>query len=283
MNSPEHVLNANEIRLPDYAQGEHATTCPRCSRDRKTAGHRAAKCLSVRIEEGKAFWHCNHCGWSGPNPGDGGGNGGGQPLIAYIYRDKGGAPLFRKVRNKPRDPPFYIQKWDGSGWAKGKEANAKIKVNMDLIYRADEVAKAIADDREILVVEGEKDADRLWSLGFAATCNAHGASEPDRAPKWKRAHSAQLAGASIVVLNDHDPPGIAHAQTICKLSAGVAESVRRVVLADHWHDIGKGDDVSDWLERGGGTRDKLAVLIAAAPVVAPGPSGPDGRKRPTII
>ena len=278
----ERVLSANGIRLPSYAQGEHATTCPRCSRDRKTAAHRAAKCLSVRIEDGRAFWHCNHCNWSGPNPGDGKGNGdgGGQPLIEYIYRDKDGAPRFRKVRNRPgASPRFYIQKWDGSGWAKDKEANDKIKTKLDLIYRADDVAKAIADGREILVVEGEKDADNLWRLGFAATCNPHGASDVGQRPKWTRGHSVQLAGASVVVLNDNDPPGILHAQAACKLSIGVAKRVRRITLADHWPDIGEGDDVSDWLERGGGTRDKLAELIAAAPVEGPRDRG----DRPTII
>jgi hypothetical protein len=202
--------------------------------------------------------------------------------MPYVYRDKEGIIRFRKVRNAPgREPRFFLQKWSGLGWERGTRG-----VDTSILYRAHEVAKAIADDREIFVVEGEKDADRLWSLGFAATSNAHGASEPDKAPKWKRKHSEQLRGADIVVLNDNDPPGVTHAKTICQLSVGVAKSVRCLVLADHWPDIGKGDDVSDWLDRGGGTRDRLAALIAAAPAMVPGPSGPDdndGRKRPTII
>jgi hypothetical protein len=121
--SPEDFLRQNGITLDSYATGRYYTTCPQCSRDRATAEHRKAKVLGVTIDDGSVRWGCNHCGWSGPNPGDGGGNGNGrgQPLIVYIYRDKDSAPLFRKVRNKPRDPPFYIQKWDGSGWAKGKE------------------------------------------------------------------------------------------------------------------------------------------------------------------
>jgi hypothetical protein len=39
------------------------------------------------------------------------------------------------------------------------------------------------------VAEGEKDADTLSRLGFAATCNAHGASEPGKKAKWTKAHS----------------------------------------------------------------------------------------------
>ena len=151
-------------------------------------------------------------------------------------------------------------------------------VDTSILYRADELAKAIADGLEIIVVEGEKDADNLWRLGFAATCNAHGASAPGKAPKWKKKHSDQLTGAAIVVLNDHDAPGAAHAQAVCKLSVGVAKSVRRLNLADHWPDIPRGGDVSDWLDHGGGTQDKLATLIAGAPAAEHEPA-----ERPTII
>ena len=80
-------------------------------------------------------------------------------------------------------------------------------VETSFLYRADELAKAIADGLEIIAVEGEKDADNLWRLGFAATCNAHGASAPGKAPKWKKKHTDQLTGGAIVVLNDHDAPG----------------------------------------------------------------------------
>ena len=88
-----------------------------------------------------------------------------------------------------------------------------------LIYRADEVKKAIAEGRIIACVEGEKDADNLWALGIAATCNAHGASEPGKRAKWTKAHSEQLAGADIVVLNDNDAAGYEHADATCKAVA----------------------------------------------------------------
>ena len=55
------------------------------------------------------------------------------------------------------------------------------------------------------------------------------------------------------MLNDNDPPGFAHAETACKLSLGLAKRVRRLDLALDWPEIGKGDDVSDWLDRGGGS------------------------------
>ena len=119
-----------------------------------------------------------------------------------------------------------------------------------------------------LVAEGEKDVDNLWRLGFAATCNAHGASELGKTPKWYASHSAQLAGADISS-NDNDAAGYAHADTICKLSLGVAKRVRRLDLRDHWPEISPSGDVSDWLTQGHG-REELAALIDGAPDYAGG-------------
>ena len=254
---PQHVLSANGIRLPSYATGRRYTTCPQCSRERTTAAHRKAKALGATVDGDSVRWGCNHCGWTGPSKGNGSGET--EPFMSYVYRDKDGAILFRKVRNTPgREPQFFLQKWNGLGWEKGTSG-----VDTSFLYRADELAKAIADGLEIIAVEGEKDADNLWRLGFAATCNAHGASAPGKAPKWKKKHSDQLTGGAIVVLNDHDAPGAA--QAVCKLSVGVAKSVRRLNLADHWPDIPRGGDVSDWLDHGGGSQDKLATLTEERP------------------
>src|ERR1700722_6727172 len=119
MIAAEHVLNENGIYLPSYAPGRHYTTCPQCSRDRATAAHRRAEVLGVTIDGGSVRWGCNHCGWTGPSKGNGNG-GEGKPLTSYVYRDKGGAILFRKVRNAPeREPRFFLQKWNGLGWERG--------------------------------------------------------------------------------------------------------------------------------------------------------------------
>jgi hypothetical protein len=266
----EALLLRYGITLPSYAPGRYYSTCPKCSRDR-SAANRDAKCLGVTIEANDAVhWGCNHCGWTGPAGGSGNSHNG-PPVTAYIYRDKGGVPRFRKVRNPPgREPRFWLQKWDGAGgWQNGTKG-----VDTSLIYRANEVDNAIAAGQKIALVEGEKDADRLWSLGIAASCNAHGASEMGKKPKWTAAHSAQLLGASIIVFNDNDSAGYAHAKTTCQLSVDVAKSIQRLDLALHWPAIGSGDDVSDWLDRGGGTRDRLLALIDAAPNYSEGPPQP---------
>src|SRR5262249_13899169 len=126
------------------------------------------------------------------------------------------------------------------------------------------IDEAIANGYEIVCIEGEKDADRLWSVGIPATCSAHGAAPPDQEPKWTNEHSKQLAGANIVVFGDHDAPGYAHQDATCKLSLGIAKRVRILKLADHWPEIKEGGDVSDYLDAGH-TREQLNALIEQAP------------------
>src|SRR5262249_33111638 len=152
------------------------------------------KVLGVTIESNGVRWGCNHCEWTGPEKG----SGERQKLQTYVYRDADGVARFRKVRNLPgREPPFWLERATVDGWVNGTNG-----VNTKIPYRLDEVKKALADGRLIACVEGEKDVDNLWAIGIAATCNAHGASEPGKRPKWEKAHSEQLAGGDIVVLND---------------------------------------------------------------------------------
>jgi hypothetical protein len=163
---------------------------------------------------------------------------------------------------------FFLRRPDGrGGWI--NDANG---VDTSILYRIDEVNEAIALGYEIAVVEGEKDADNLWRLDIPATCNAHGASEPGKKPKWTERHSAQLRGAPIVVFNDNDRAGYDHADVICRLSQGVAKRVRRLDLKPHWPDMPKGADVSDWLAAGH-THKELDALIAASPVLELEPGG----------
>jgi hypothetical protein len=282
--TPQELLGKHGIELPSYKPDRYYTTCPQCSRDRSNV-HQSNKVLGVTIEaDGSVRWGCIHCNWKGPQKGNGGDQ---KKRRAYVYRDREGMARFRKVRNLPdRTPRFWLERPDGNGgWRKGIGG-----ADTQVIYRADEVAKAIAEDRTIACVEGEKDADNLWAIGIAATCNAHGASEPGKQPKWTKAHSEQLAGADIVVFNDNDAAGYAHAETCCKLSLGLARRVRRLDLAPHWAGmIPKGGDVSDWLDSGGGggTEARLRELIEQAPVYVSGekqadkseksqPKNPDG-------
>jgi uncharacterized protein DUF3631 len=255
MMTAQELLNANGIRLSDYKPGQHCRTCPRCSAKRRKE-HQSLKVLSVKIvDANSAIWHCNHCGWSGPEKGSGKSSGQGSEFAAtYDY------PGFQKVRYpKGHEPRFRIRHREGNGWEWGAGG-----ADTNIIYRRGEIEEAIALGHIIVTVEGEKDADALWAIGIAATCNMQGANGPGRKPKWTIEHSKQLAGADLVVLGDHDPAGYAHQDATCRLSLGIAKRVRILKIAEHWPDCPERGDISDWLAAGH-TREQLDELFEQAP------------------
>ena len=260
---PREMLAKHGITVTLDGPGEYPTICPQCSPQRKKNDK---KDLNVALkEEGSVTWYCHHCGWKRPEKGSGTKKG---IVPSHIYRDRDGIIRFGKVRNPPG---AKIKCWfchpDGGVWTKGLAKNTNTKI----LYRADEIAEAIEAGRTICVAEGERDCDNLWRIGIPATCNAHGASDDSKKPKWYVAHSEQLRGADLIVLNDNDPPGYAHADAVCRLSHGVAKRVRRLDLKVDWPDIPPKGDVSDWFAVGGEhTAEKLKALIEAAPLYAVG-------------
>jgi hypothetical protein len=266
MMTPHELLAAAGIALNSTAPGRYYTTCPQCS---DTRNKKRDKCLGVTIKsDDTVYWGCNHCNWTGPEKGAASGNGQGPRTIVsdrnnfvetYDYIG------FQKVRYpKGHQPPFAIRHRVGNDWKWGAG-----DADTSVLYRKDEIEESIGLEHIILVPEGEKDVDSCWAIGIPATCNAHGASQPGKAPKWKIEHSEQLRGADIVVMPDHDAAGYAHAEAICRLSLGIAKRIRVLKLADHWPEIKEGGDISDWLAARH-TREQLDLLIAQAPDYAPG-------------
>ena len=94
--------------------------------------------------------------------------------------------------------------------------------------------------KPIIVCEGEKDADRLWSLGLTATTNHGGAGN------WRPEITKWFEGCDVVIIPDSDEPGEAHCQRVERELEGVAESVRVCRLPG----LAPGGDVSDWLDAG---------------------------------
>jgi hypothetical protein len=110
----------------------------------------------------------------------------------------------------------------------------------------------------VFVVEGEKDADALATIGVLATTCAGGAG------KWTDAHSAMLQGRDVVILPDNDEPGRRDSQQKARSLYGVAKGVRVVELPN----LPPKGDASDWLDADG-TAEALAGLIAEAPTWKP--------------
>lgn len=170
-------------------------------------------------------------------------------VATYDYRDENSVLVMQAVRYEPKD--FRQRKpKEGGGW------DWKVKGVRVLPYRLPELLAG--PDRKVCVVEGEKDADNLAHIGILATCNAGGAG------KWTAEHAKHLAGRAVVILPDNDPPGAAHAQQVAATLAGVASSVKIILLPG----LREKGDVSDWLAAGG-TKEQLAKLVAETPVWSP--------------
>jgi 5S rRNA maturation endonuclease (ribonuclease M5) len=62
----------------------------------------------------------------------------------------------------------------------------------------------------ILIVEGEKDVDRLVSEGFVATCNSGGAG------KFRAEFAHYFKGVRVAILSDNVETGRKHAQEVVR-------------------------------------------------------------------
>jgi hypothetical protein len=130
--------------------------------------------------------------------------------------------------------------------------------------------------RWIVVVEGEKAADRLFREGFIATCGHAGAGN------WHVTERDGFRGARVVVLADNDEAGRNHARDVACSLEGFATVVKLIGLPG----LPDKGDAFDWLEDGH-TADELRALVDEAPEVRfvdpPGPdeprAGTDGRAR----
>jgi hypothetical protein len=157
----------------------------------------------------------------------------------YRYCDERGELLFVKVRYEPKD--FLVKRPDGrGGWSWGLGKTRRV------LYRLPDLIRAVAAGRTVFLVEGEKDADRLASMGQAATCNFDGAAREGRRAKWHPEYGDVLAGADVIIIADRDEAGIAHARAAAADLSGKARNVvikQGAVLGDH-------SDVSDHLDAG---------------------------------
>jgi hypothetical protein len=167
----------------------------------------------------------------------------------YDYHDAAGNLLFQVVRLEPKS--FRQRRPDGKG---GWLWNMK---GIELVpYHLPDLLEA----SEVYVVEGEKDADRLMSLGLVATCNAQGAG------KWRDGYAQHFTGKAVFILPDNDAAGHQHAQQVAKSLQGVAKEIRVLDLPG----LPDKGDVSDWLDSGG-TVEQLQTLSKTAPEWTPDP------------
>jgi hypothetical protein len=192
----------------------------------------------------------------------------GNIVATYDYNDEAGNFLCQVVRFEPKD--FRQRHRDKAGdWV------WDIKGIRRVPFMLPELTEALAEDRTIFLVEGEKDVLNLRSIGVPATCNLMGAGA------WHPDLNSIFANADVVVIADNDPqakdkngklrfhkdgrpvlPGQDHASHVCSELQGIAKRVRYLDLKAAWPGCPWKGDISDWI-RAGGTADQLFSITEA--------------------
>jgi hypothetical protein len=167
-------------------------------------------------------------------------------VARYRYVDENDELLFEVVRYEPKD--FRQRRPDGrGGW------EWSVKGVRQVPYRLPEILEALSNERTIVIVEGEKDADALWKMNIPATCNVGGAG------KWPSELSEFFSGADVVIIPDNDEPGREHVRKVAANLQGIASKIAVLAVPD----LPAKGDVSDWIAKGG-TADEFWHLVEMA-------------------
>lgn len=167
-------------------------------------------------------------------------------VAAYDYRDEHGTVLFQAVRLSPKS--FRLRRLNAKGdWV----------WKMDGVRRVPYRLPELQGQHLALLVEGEKDADNVATLGLPATTTPMGAGA------WRDEYAAIIKASGVeevVVIPDNDAPGRRYAVQAgaALIACGIAVRVLELL------GVPEKGDVSNWLEAGG-TADELKALAEQAP------------------
>jgi hypothetical protein len=177
----------------------------------------------------------------------------GRKIVAsYPYTDDKGTLLYEVVRYEPKG--FSHRQPDGNGgWIENSKGVRRV------LYHLADVLKSSGT---IYITEGEKDSDRIASLGYCATTAASG--------DWTAGCLEPLSGRDIIVLEDADKAGIKKSNKAAALLHDIAKTVRVVRLPGQEHTAESGGkDVSDWLDDDPKNADRFEDVCLAAPLWTP--------------
>lgn len=164
----------------------------------------------------------------------------------YDYTDAEGKLIFQVCRYDPKS--FKQRRPNGNGgWS------YDLKDTPRVLYRLPEVMKA----DEVLIVEGEKDADTALGMGFTATTSPMGAR------KWRDEYTSCLQGKAVVLIPDNDNEGREHMAQVGTAIRDAAKSLKWLDLPD----VPSKGDLSDWVKNFTSKEEaaeRLSILIENA-------------------
>ena len=173
----------------------------------------------------------------------------------YDYVDKNGNVVHQTVINRQPDGSKKCSQRRPHP-TKPDEFTYNLKDITPVLFRLPQLIEAVANNRTVLLVEGEKCAEAAERLGYVGTTYPMGAG------KWKSHYNNHLQAAHVVILPDNDSPGRKHADQVARSIQDLAASVKIVELPE----LPQKGDIVDWIASGG-TKEQLDALIANAPII----------------
>jgi hypothetical protein len=178
------------------------------------------------------------------------------PIIKFDqeweYQDEDRTTVFVKQRMKIGESgkTYRLYKVDPDGRRHPTLGDARI-----VPYKLPELLDAKTAGRIIYVVEGEKAADALISIGVTATTAHTGAGS------WPEAITEYFAGANVVIVPDNDLPGWRYAQKAVEAIWGIAKNVKVVDLQLQ----NEKEDAYEFVHQYSKQREDLVAMVKAAP------------------
>jgi 5S rRNA maturation endonuclease (ribonuclease M5) len=167
----------------------------------------------------------------------------------YRYEDEKGELLYEVVRYEPKG--FSQRRPDGNGGYINNTQGVR-----RVLYKMPQLV-ATPLDVPVIIVEGEKDVDRLISEGLPATTNSGGAG------KWLREYTEYFRGRPVAILPDNDEAGHRHAKMVAESLFDVAAYIKVVEIPQRGT-VKRGYDISDFLDDGH-KFGEISILIDNAP------------------
>lgn len=171
----------------------------------------------------------------------------------WAYQDEDRQTVFVKQRYKIGESgkTYRLYKVDSDGRRSTTLGDARI-----VPYNLPALLDAKTAGRNVFLVEGEKAADAIKSIGMIATTAHTGAGS------WPDAITEYFAGAQVIIVPDNDIAGWGYAYKAAEAILPIVKSLKVVDLGLQ----GQGDDAFEFIEAGGG-RAELVALVKAAPIV----------------
>lgn len=149
----------------------------------------------------------------------------GQPerkeVASYRYTDALGSLLYEVVRFEPKD--FRQRHMKNGQWVWSMNGVERVLYNLPALLTA--------NVSHVWVVEGEKDADMLKTVGIVATTNVGGAG------KWMDSYSESLRGKEVILCGDNDDAGRKHVEKVLAALSDKAKSIRCVSIPSPHKDV----------------------------------------------